>query len=308
MLPLNWNRLCCAILALTLLALANAEATILVTGPESAVYVAPTVYNGSFSNVLGDESVFTPTWYIAQWSNPEPLTHDVLALPGTDWVAANATTRVRFYHATNSGAKILEHTYELSQTGVAPTFPLTCGTEYDLFLSPSSGNIYSSPSGAPSASRFAQSGPIGGLSTLTMRFGLDIASENSKRTCAVNYVGYLAAVTLNSSSGLSMFYQVILRDSRGDLFNNSSCTGYPVNGVYCYSASVEYITGQSMQSPSSGRVAYDFNILHQLTQAISLTSDPNASHWFVTGLYLGQIMQGGMTPTSRWDGIVLLAY
>ena len=42
--------------------LPNAEASILVTGPESAVYVAPTIYNGSFTNVLGDQSVATPTW------------------------------------------------------------------------------------------------------------------------------------------------------------------------------------------------------------------------------------------------------
>jgi hypothetical protein len=288
--------------------LPNAEASILVTGPESAVYVAPTIYNGSFTNVLGDQSVATPTWYIAQWSNPQPLTRDILAPAGKDWVAANRTTRIRFYHAPDAGAQIPEHTYELAQTGAAPKFPLHCGTEYDLFLSATSGNIYASPSGAPAASRLAQSGPIGELTVLSMAFGLNIAEENSQRTCAINYVGYLAAVTLNSTSGLSMFYQVFLRDSRGDLFNNSSCTGYPANGTYCYSASIEYITGQGMQLPSSGRVAYDFNFLHHLVEAISLTRDPDASHWAVTGLYVGQIMQGGMTPASRWDGIVLRAY
>ncbi len=295
-------------LVLLAVATASAQATILVTGPESAIYVAPPVYDGRFSAFLGDRSIATPTWFVAQWSNPEPLTKSVPEGPGRDWLVSNDTTRIAFYHAPNPAAQIREQTYEIGQSGVAPKHPLRCGMEYDLFLSPNSGGIYATPSGAAAASRFAQSGAIGELRTLRIALGLDITGETLQHRCSVNYASYVAAVTLNSSAGYSMFYQVILRDSRGELFNNSSCDGYPSNGAYCYSSSIEFITGQAMPTSASGRTFFEIDFLHRLEEVIALTTDPDRSHWFVSGLYVGQLMQGGMRPSSRWDGIVLDAY
>jgi hypothetical protein len=284
------------------------HATTLVTGPESAIYVAPTVYDGRFSAVLGDRSVATPTWFVAQWSNPEPLTKSLRASPGRDWTVSNDTTRIGFLHAPNPAMGVREQTYELAQSGVAPKHPLACGTEYDLFLSPNSGGIYATPTGTAAASRFAQSGPIGELTALKITLGLDIAREVLQHRCAVNYVSYVAAITLNSSAGYSMFYQVVLRDSRGELFDNSSCDGYPANGAYCYSSSIEYVTGQAMPTPGSGRTAVAVDFLRRLEQVIAATADPDRSHWSVSGFYVGQLMQGAMQPSSRWDSILLEAY
>lgn len=285
-------------------------ATDLITAPESSLYLAPPTYTGNYSNILGDNSVPSPNWYIAQWTNPNPLPAgpDFTAFPATDWEVGNDTTNVKFYHAPVSSQGILEHTYELAQNGNAAAHPLTCGKEFDLFLSANNGSTYRTSTGAIAPSRFAGSGPLGSINNLIFRFGLNINYEQNAGTCSLNYVGYLASVTLSSVNGQSMFYQVYLRTSRGSSVANQGCPGYSDNIHYCYDITIDQLTGQAQQQPQTGRVAYNFNFLPRLNAAIKMTSDPNLANWHVTGAYVGELLQGGMMVASRWDNITLTAY
>lgn len=100
-----------------------AHAGDLVTAPEAAVYIAPPVYDGQFSNVAGDASVRNPGWHLVQWGNPNPLpggAGDTVGA-GASWQVASTTTRLQFYAApTGAGpSAILDQTYELAQNGAA---------------------------------------------------------------------------------------------------------------------------------------------------------------------------------------------
>ena len=302
----------CLVLLACVSASSQTLATDLITGPESAVYVVSTTGNGAtFSHLLGDASVLAPTWNIAQWANPEPIGADLKVPAGTSWQFSNATTKIAFYHAPNAANQILQHTYELTQNGAAPSFPLACGSEFDLFLQANTGSEITQ-SGAASPSRFAQSGKIGRLSALALSFGLNIVGEEvANDSCSPTYAGYLISVILNSTTGDALFYQIVLRDSRQLAFNNQLCPGFGTGNVYCYGESIYNVINQPYQRPGSGRTAYSFDFLNPLKAAIRALpagGDNNPADWYVTGLYLGQIIQGGMMPTSRWDSISLTAY
>jgi len=302
-----FGRLLVAILMLGSPALAGA--TDLVTEPESALYLEPAIFNGKVINVLGDVSVHSPTWGVQQYGNPEPLPGgQTFTYPaGTDWQVANSTTSVNFYHSPNAALGSVEHTYGLSQNGAAVGHTLPCNTEFDLFLAPL-GNFVT-PQGSAVAQRFASSGPISKLSELVYKFGLNITYEYGLRNCPLNYAGYLVAITLNSTKGPSMFFQIYLRDSRGILPNNTLCPGYPNSQQhYCFDSAISNaVAGMRQQFVGEGRVYYNFNFLSQVIAAIKRTSDPNIADWSVTGAYMGSLIQGGMTPTSLWDSLVLQA-
>lgn len=286
-----------------------AFATDLITEPEDALYVAPPVYNGSFVNKMGDISVADPTWHVAQWNNPQPFAsgQNYSGQVGSDWQFSTHTARVQFYSSGIPGLGILEHTHELAQQGADADYPLPCGKEFDLFLEANTGD-YKNLQGKIAAYRFSRSRSLSQLSHATFRFGLTVPYENVSQTCALNYVGYLVAAYLSSKSGYSMFYQVFLRDSRGISQNNTPCLGYPAGMSYCFSSTIDQLTGQQMQQVGLTRIAYGFDILPSLAAAIATTPDPNLSDWQITGTYYGELMQGGMAPVSRWDSMILSAY
>lgn len=306
---------CGAVLA-TIACLPRAQAGDLVTAPEASVYIAPPQYDGQFSNVAGDASVRNPGWHLVQWGNPNPLPGWVNASvgAGASWQFASATTRIAFY-ATPSGAgsqAILDQTYELAQNGAASAAPLPCGSEFDLFLEANSAAAaYKDPSGAVAAQRFQTSAPLSQLSEVSASFGLDVNYESVAQTCPVDYAAYEIAITLNSTRGPAMFFQIFLRDSRGPSADqdNTPCGGYPQGEISCFSTSFDRIaTSQPPQSIYSGRVQYNFNFLARLLAAIGQTADTDPADWSITGMYFGNAVAGGAVSTARWDNMKLTAY
>ncbi len=290
-----------------------ARAGDLMTEPEASVYIAPTQYNGRFANVAGDVSVRNPSWHLVQWGNPNPLpggtTYTVGA--GSDWQAASTTARMQFYAAGSS--TVLEHTYELAQNGAASAAPLPCGTEFDLFLEATSPSTpYKDMSGSVAAARFQTSAPLSHLSRVSASFGLDVNYETIAATCPVNYASYEVAVTLDSTRGAAMFFQIFLRDTRGAGAdqNDTPCGGYPQGPLYCFSTSIDHISGSQTppQTPYSGRIQYDFDFLPTLLAAIKSTSDADPADWNIGGMYFGNAILGGATDTARWDNMKLTAY
>lgn len=287
----------------------------LITEPESAVYVSPPTYNDQFSAVMGDASIKNPSWHVDQWGNQNPLTTgNFAATSGAGWSFASTTMRVQFYSApSGSGTSaIAEHTYELAENGASSAAPLPCGDEFNMFLEANSGSAsYKDLSGHPAAARFQTSAPISSLSAVSFSFGLNVLYENISQTCSLNFGAYQVDLTLNSTKGPAMFFQIFLRDTRGSNVDqdNTTCGGYPQGAVYCFSTSLDHISpSQTAPTTTSGRIAYNFNALSNILAAIKLTSDTNPADWTIEGMYYGSAVDGGANITSRWDGMKLTAY
>jgi len=286
----------------------------LITQPEAALWLAPAIYNGSLAALIGDASVTNPTWNVSQGGNPVPLTAaQVSTVPaGSSWTMANQTTHVQFSATPNPAGGLMDQLYTISQNGDAPGHVLPCGQEYDLFLAPNGANGgYKTPSGGKVSYRFNYSKPLSQATVANISVNATIFSEVAQNTCPLNYAGYLVAITLNSSTGPSMFYQIFFRDSRGwPAFGlNMGCPGYPnAQKQYCFSSTINDISpGTSVQAVGS-HVSYNVNFYADVIKAIGYTSDPNLAHWQVTGFYMGELIQGGMQIESGWSNLVLEVY
>jgi hypothetical protein len=253
--------------------------------------MAPPVYNGTYSGRSGDYVNYpSPYWNLAQWAIPAALTPTYG--PSSGWQTANAYARLQ-YHATEaSGTNV----YELAQNGNTTALP--CGTETDLFLGTGDPSTYS---GSPDG--FAESAALSALTAATMSVGMKVVYEQYNARCPTNYVGYISALILsNSTAHQTLFYQIHLRDSRGVYPNMWWCPGYPSNGSYCVDDDVRVLGGATVPANNT-RVNNTVNVLSRLKQIVATGYsglDTNPANWRIQNAYFGQVLQGGMIPTSRW--------
>jgi hypothetical protein len=281
---------------------------VLTDGPQAALHVAPRdPALRRFHGVDGDSSQKSPSWYFAQWGIPEELPGGVRTAPGADWEVANPHARVAWLAQARA--------YELAQNGAMGALP--CGAEENLFLAPTTPNDY-----PRHAVGMLPSLPLSQLVRLEASFGLDVAYERVEQRCltAPNYAAYAVALVLTDDATpepQTLFYQVMLRDSRGLAVAKRWCPGYEDadSPVFCVDDSLGPVYGQPGPVVGGGRRAYVLDLLPQLRNVLATRHaksgaparvlDGDASHWHVTGLYYGQIIMGGAVPTSRWDAYSL---
>lgn len=269
---------------------------------QPAAYIAPSAYNGTYLGVSGDYLNYpTPYWNLAQWAIPANL--NPVYGPSSGWQSANSYGRFQYHATESSGANV----YELAQNG--NTWELPCGVETDLFISPNDPGVYPGSPGAPDG--FTASPPLSVLGAATMSVGLKVVYEQYNARCPLNYVAYDSALILtNSSANQVIFYQINLRSSHNAYPNMWWCPDYEKSGdgQFCLDDDVRILGGTAVPANNT-RVNNTINVLPRLKQIIatnhakSVTGvklDPDPSHWVIQNAYLGQILQGGMIPTSRW--------
>jgi hypothetical protein len=276
-------------------------ATSLARPLQAAAWVAPPVYNGKFSGVIptGDNTVApNPTWNIAQWGTPLALQPKFG--PASGWINANNVSRVQYYATEASGTNV----YEFAQNGNTGALP--CNTEFDLFLGTNDPQTYA---GKPDG--FVQSAPLSTLTAATMSVGTKVTYEQFNRRCALNFAGYVSAIILtNPTAGQTLFYQIYLRDSRGTTPNMAWCPDYEnsANGAFCVDDAVTVLGGTRVLA-NSVRVNNTLNVLPRIKTILAsahkkananVVLDRDPAHWMIQNVYIGQLIQGGMIPTSRW--------
>ena len=302
-----------AMLAIFLLP-AAANATDLATQPGASIWTAPSKYNGTFTSEAGNSTAPPATWYVAQWNIPQDLIGSKTAAPGSAWNISNPYGRVGYLPGSGG--------YELAQSGA--TLP-ACGTEYDLFLEPTDNANYPGyPRGITS------SGTLNTLSSIKLSAGINVTYEVVNSRCAtpnVNYVAYIASLVLsNSVNKQTLFVQIDMRDSRStqDTYR-SWCPGYEndasLAGQFCEDTDTR-VFGKPALTPGTGRIYYSVDLYSELSSLIQaghvksgvsstnpydVSLDTDLSHWVVSGLYVGQTLQGGAVATSQWDSIDLSA-
>jgi hypothetical protein len=302
------------------------KANSLMVQPQSAINVISPASSPAYSGLIGDSSVTTPSWNLAQWNTPTPISGAVMFAPNTNWTvnssATPATNPLTVKFGTKTGAYTL---YQNMQTQVpgAPNYRACTAGETDLYLAPNGAyTMYQSKN--PAAHVDSYSLPVGALSTLTLQLSLGIGLAALLPTeyvttahCRGSYVAYLFALTANNTkTGQAMFYQVFLRDSRGLVGTvPTSCVGYPVGGVFCFSTNLLYllrgtVQGSAMQAVGSN-VNYTVNLLPGLLALIRSGArglDPNPNDWVVDGGFVGQAGDGDFRAQSTWASMALTAY
>ncbi len=268
---------------------------------QAAAWVAPPVYNGQFSGTAptgNNIGVPNPTWNISQWGTPQALLPKAGAASG--WINANNVSRVQYYATEASGTNV----YELAQNGNTGTLP--CNTEFDLFLGTNDPLTYA---GKPDG--FVQSAPLSTLTAATMSLGTKVTYEQFNRRCSLNFAGYLSAIILtNPTAGQTLFYQIYLRDSRGTTPNMAWCPDYEhaANGAFCVDDAITVLGGTRVQA-NGVRVNNTLNVLPRIKTILAtahkksnanVVLDRDPAHWMIQNVYIGQLLQGGMVPTSRW--------
>lgn len=274
--------------------------------PNGALYFAPSGYTGGFYGSMGDYSV-QPTWHIAQWGIPEDLpSSGQAAPPGQGWYTANDHAQVLYDAAAGD-------TYELAQNG-SVSGGLECGVEFDLFLEPNTDTYLGYPEG------MVNSRPLDQLENLGFSLGLDITYEVLVPKCGLNYSAYVAAFifTTQAAPQQTLFYQLIFRDSRNTMWDKAWCPAYEGSGFlnqFCVDDGLA-IYGNDYLTVAESRELNFVDLLPRIKTIISQGHvkanapwepglDTDVSKWRLTGLYLGQIVQGGMISTSRWDSFCL---
>lgn len=288
-------------------------ATDLATQPGASIWTAPNHYNGTFTSEAGDSSAPPATWYVAQWNIPQELVGSKTVTPGAAWNISNQYGRVAYIPGTGG--------YELAQSG--STSP-ACGTEYDLFLEPTDNANYP---GYPLG--IIPSGALSAISSIKMRAGINVTYEAVSSRCAtpnVNYVAYIASLVLsNTVNSQTLFVQIDMRDSRPTQNNYRSwCPGYETDAYpkqFCEDTDIRAF-GAPALVPGAGRILYNIDLYSELRSLIQtghvksmassgnsydVSLDTDLSHWNISGLYVGQTLQGGAVATSQWDLIDISA-
>jgi hypothetical protein len=288
------NKLLLTFLALT----AGVQAETLNDPLQGSAFIAPSVYNGSFLGLAGNCNGYpSPGWHVAQWNIPQDL------LPGcgrASWMIANSHAKVRY----------LGDAYVLSQNG--NTTALACGKEFDLYLETNNPRSYSdSPDG------FMTSKSIAALTSLRLNVTSLVSYEAVAPRCSVNYVGYVVAMVLtNPAAKQTLFYQIVLRDSRGGGYYpwGAWCGGNEAasNGTFCVDDDIRGLQGYDVDANGAAvynsidvlwRVRQILSSQHVKRSGVALNSDMNG--WKLQNLYFGQKLQGGVVATSQWSGMSL---
>lgn len=262
--------------------------------PPNALYIAPLEWDGTLYGPVGCTSC-QPTWHIAQWNIPEELPDQWLNL-SDGWYTANEHGRVKYYNSSSR--------YEIAQNG---TNGLSCGLEYNLFISPTindGANYPTFPSG------FTPSVPLNELGYIIHSVGSRVVYEQVNSGCGLNYVAYTTAMIFtNSYNNQVFYYQIILRDSRGIQPDKSWAPTLHGPIEYCLDDGI-HVYNKSYLTKGGSRKVYLINILTRvktILQSGDYGIDTNLAHWRLTGSYIGHLLQGKVIPTSQWDSYALTA-
>lgn len=251
----------------------------------------------TLDSVAGDPAA-SATWHIAQWMIPNELTGVRAAGAHADWQLANAYAEVAWKN--DSGV------YELATNGrlAKPE----CKDEFDLFLEPNGPPTPRSPQGIrPSA-------PLNEINSVRLHFGYRLAEQAVTGKCEVNYASSTVALVLsNPARNQTLFYQVILIDSRGGrdrgpAMRRAWCPGDSTTD-FCVDTHVARF-GMPVPEVGGPRRIYDFELYDELRSLIReghASLDTDLAHWRVQGLYAGNIVLGGAATKTQWDGLTLTA-
>ncbi len=273
--------------------------------PGSALYIQDSD-DARLSQLAGDRSA-QPTWLISQWGIPTDLTGSQTAAPTTNWQIANPYGRVNYLANVNI--------YELGQNGQNAELP--CGTEYDLFLSPVGQNFPNLPQGN-SASR-----TLDKLDTLAFQIGAKVTYESITSRCRplgkVDYAHYAISFVLSSTTQQTLFYQIGLRTSGLNYgpANMAWCPDYNDSRTahqFCADDDISSVNSSLQDLTVGQRIQYATDMLPRLKQVLQSgfgkvdgeRLDGNISHWKLTGVYFGLIIQGGANIASQWDSFLLI--
>lgn len=249
-----------------------------------------------------DPATQSPPWEVAQWGTSS----NVLPAPGSasGWMVANASSiRVQFYSQIEGSTNV----YELGQANDP------CGNEMDLILQKGERN------------GFVRSQPISSLGSITIRTGLSVPYGLVENRCAPigqwDYAHYIFAFVLSTADAMypnqqTLFYQIGLGRNPSQPQNPSVgwCPEYELNNsgntgnTFCLDDDVRNFGG-TWVLPYTNTVN-NIEVLPRLLQVLAMRHakanfpgtvlDPDPSHWKVTGVYAGQIIEGGAISTTRW--------
>jgi len=301
-----------ALRGITLLALLAANKAVadqvhfVAPGPsQNSLWLAPATYNGSLLGPVGlvnDQG----TWHIAQWGIPASLPTIPTAFDSyKSWQLVNGHASVVRYDTPTSKR------VELGQSG----FAVPCSTEFDLFLEPNSLVYAGYPQGIPSQ---AQTPMLSQITSLVLSLSAGIDEESTVTRCAntagVDYAYYNASIILyNATSLQTLYYQIILRDTRAGYASNACTT----DTLWFFTVAPDFgvsdtapVLGASCLAPLAGQKAYRFEIASRLKSLIQegpAGLDRNTEAWKVTGVYVGSGLQGSAVVRSTYESIALVA-
>jgi hypothetical protein len=298
-------------------------------GPgDSALYLAPEKFNHSLMGPVGTGAM--SHWYAAQWNNPHELIPQAAGQfgaasapmacangldPATP-LAWNVTTPSAGICSFVSSSRSLRGAgvegWQLLQDGK----DLACGYEFDLFLSPTGSNYPGYPAGVQATPNLTSMAEL--RVSMTLRLSESTVTDRcgSSPQCGggghVDYgytvLGLIGSATNASGSHQTLFYQVLLSDTR----QSSTCSGgqdckprdtswyFPTNPYGANDAIASF--GQPCLVPGAAEATvYEFDALPLYTQAVQhgppgggngFIRDP--SQWTIGGVYLGVGIQGSV--------------
>lgn len=277
-----------ALFALLLTGRTSAAADFLLTS-ESRLWIAPQSYSGQLLGPVGVGGP-QPSWYVAQWGLPAPLPTTTTSLGGGAWEVGNNYAKVHYLP--------LDKAYELSVGGSSSP----CSAGYGVHLSPVT-PVY--PAYPQRMLHQADTQPLSALSAFWMEAGVQVMEETTFATCSgLKYSAHVMAIGLyNEASQQILYYQVIVRDSRGIQPTGAWCPGQ-TGPQYCVDDGIQPVYGEPVAIPASGRKYYQIDVAQRVRSLISTGYsgiDTDLSHWKISTFYFGPSIGGRAKTRSRWD-------
>eukprot|EP01116_Phalansterium_solitarium_P007353 TRINITY_DN19994_c0_g1_i1.p1 TRINITY_DN19994_c0_g1~~TRINITY_DN19994_c0_g1_i1.p1 ORF type:complete len:368 (+),score=81.02 TRINITY_DN19994_c0_g1_i1:148-1104(+) len=293
-------------------------------GPsEQSLYLDPVVFDHSLEGPVGAGA---SNWLIAQWLIPNGLnpasvnfSRGSCMLDSVVWNLANQDARVCLGNSSAHSGLALE----LAQQGDE----VPCGNEFDLFVSPVDSNY---PAYAQNVLPLSQMPSLASLASVTFGFTASLVYSQITPRCGpagscgpsgeLDYGYAVAALTLdNVAAGQTLFYQIMLYDSRQDTpacgNGNDPCVQsrewfFTTNPWGVSDAIVNFDGAACLRVDPLPR-AYTLDVLPALVSALKQGAQyglsPDASGWQVSGLYVGLGLQGSVTQTVIVSNISLYA-
>lgn len=289
------------------------------TSESNLLYIQPRTYNTSLLGAIGiGANQPQPKWHIDQWNIPSQLPVAATPTPsttdGNSWMTANAHARVIKYDEPCNNCSFANYQrskrIELGQNGAA----LPCGVEFDNFLEPNDAQLHVNyPAGFL---RYSITPPISELSSLVCHFTASNIYEAVTTRCInqgkVDYGFLVLGVVLNNtSSNQTLFYQVILRDTRPSFYANGASPGsfYYFTGVNEVGTPGIYgvndtagVFGRPSLAPGM-TIDYTLDIASQVKRNIQngpSTLNKDLTKWKVASCYIGSGVEGSTVITSQY--------
>jgi hypothetical protein len=255
-------------------------------------------------------------WFIAQWSNPDPL-------PGFESISS--TNGSQIYRSESRSASVTvfkgaDNHYTLSQNGADLTCSATTTPEFDLFASVK-----------PTSPPTQETTTLGQMHNFRLTTDLKIDRQwpaPGSQPCNHNAVNVLAAVVLRNtttSPPQALYYQLSLYEYCAPGPKEDACNKSRDSRFFWWSGIVDKdalgrpirerfgvrdtLTSYGAIRPSLGKRDLIQIDLKPRLEAILATGpnniDRNPDHWFISGPYNGQSLFGRAGLESTWYGFDL---